>query len=206
MLIWRPLAEHDGLNSTQNHDMASAFAHAALGATLGKLLLPDRRHWPYWVAAATCAALPDVDSVGYRLGVPYDSLWGHRGLTHSLLAAAIVAAMGTLLAQLARPNRRPAAARLALLLFLATASHGLLDALTTGGLGVAFFSPWHLERYFFPFRPIQVSPISIRAFFSGRGLRVLASEALWVGLPCLLLLGWQALWAAPRIKANPARR
>ncbi|GAB2872602.1 metal-dependent hydrolase [Hymenobacter ruber] len=172
--------------------MASAFGHAALGATLGKLLLPDRRHWPYWVAAALCAALPDVDSVGYRLGVPYDSLWGHRGLTHSLLAAAVVAAIGTLLGRLARSSNRPAAGRLALLLFLATASHGLLDALTTGGLGVAFFSPWHLERYFFPFRPIKVSPLSIRGFFGAKGLRVLASEALWVGLPCLLLLAWQS--------------
>ncbi|MGY3087483.1 inner membrane protein [Hymenobacter sp. UYAg731] len=185
--------------------MASAFGHAALGVTLGKLLLPNRRHWPYWVAAALCAALPDVDSVGYRLGVPYDSLWGHRGLTHSLLAAAIVAAVGMLLARLSRPTHRPAAGRLALLLFLATASHGLLDAMTTGGLGVAFFSPWHPERYFFPFRPIKVSPLSIRGFFGTKGLRVLASEALWVGLPCLLLLGWQAFWPS-QTQARPARR
>lgn len=175
--------------------MASAFGHAALGATLGKLLLPDRRHWPYWVAAALCAALPDVDSVGYRLGVPYDSLWGHRGLTHSLLAAVVVAVVGAALSQLARAASRPSAGRLALLLFLATASHGLLDAMTTGGLGVAFFSPWELKRYFFSFRPIKVSPISIRAFFNGRGLRVLASEAIWVGLPCLLVLWLQQLLA-----------
>ena len=184
--------------------MASAFAHAALGATLGKLLLPNRRHWPYWVAAGVCAALPDVDAVGYRLGVPYDSLWGHRGLTHSLLAAAIVALVGTLLSQLAPRQHRPNAWRLALLLFLATASHGLLDALTTGGLGVAFFSPWHPERYFFPFRPIQVSPLSIRAFLGAKGLRVLASEAGWVGMPCLLLLLGQALWAY-RSEAKPVQ-
>ncbi len=181
--------------------MASAFAHAALGATLGKLLLPQRQHWPFWVAAGLCAALPDIDSIGYRLGVPYASLWGHRGLTHSLLAAAIVATIGTLLAQLAHPARRPAAARLALLLFLATASHGVLDALTTGGLGVAFFSPWHLERYFFPLRPIKVSPLSIRAFFGAKGLRVLASEVVWVGLPCLLLLLGQRWWQSAKLKS-----
>ena len=187
--------------------MASAFAHAALGATLGKLLLPQRRHWPYWLAAGIVAALPDVDSIGYRLGVPYDSLWGHRGLTHSLLAAAVVAAMGTLLSRLVRPEGRPAAGRLAGLLFLATASHGLLDALTTGGLGVAFFSPWHLERYFFPFRPIRVSPLSIRGFLGMKGLRVLASEAIWVGLPCLVLLFGQrwAQAAAPATAENPRR-
>ncbi|MCI1185876.1 metal-dependent hydrolase [Hymenobacter sp. DH14] len=184
--------------------MASAFAHAALGVTLGKLLLPQRRHWPYWVAAGICAALPDIDSIGYRLGVPYDSLWGHRGLTHSLLAAAVVAAVGTLFAQLVRAQQRPSVGRLALLLFLATASHGLLDALTTGGLGVAFFSPWHLERYFFPLRPIKVSPLSIRGFFGTKGLRVLASETIWVGLPCLLLLLGQRWWrgVAPSAAEN----
>ena len=179
--------------------MASAFGHAALGATLGKLLLPDRRYWPYWVAAAVCAALPDIDALGYRLGVPYASLWGHRGLTHSLLAAAVVAAAGTALGRLAGPARQAPAARLALLLFLATASHGVLDALTTGGLGVAFFSPWDLERYFFPFRPIKVSPIGIRAFLGGRGLRVLLSEAVWVGLPCLV-----ALWGLRQVRAATA--
>ncbi|WP_460502464.1 metal-dependent hydrolase, partial [Hymenobacter agri] len=94
---------------------------------------------------------------------------------------------------LARPEIRPTAGWLAGLLFLATASHGLLDAMTTGGLGVAFFSPWHLERYFFPLRPIKVSPLSIRGFFGAKGLRVLASEAIWVGLPCLLLLLGQRL-------------
>ncbi len=184
--------------------MASAFAHAALGATLGKLLLPNRRHWPYWVAAGICAALPDVDSVGYRLGVPYDSLWGHRGLTHSLLAAVVMAIVGTLLARLVQRSKRPPAGQLALLLFLATASHGVLDALTTGGLGVAFFSPWHLERYFFPLRPIKVSPLSIRAFFGMKGLRVLASEVIWVGLPCLVLLAGQSFWA--RSSAQAVRR
>lgn len=185
--------------------MASAFGHAALGATLGKLLLPDRRHWPYWVAAAVCAALPDVDSLGYRLGVPYDSLWGHRGLTHSLLAAAVVAGVCTAVGQLRAAFQRPPAARLALLLFLATASHGLLDAMTTGGLGVAFFSPWNLERYFFGFRPIRVSPISIRAFWGMKGLRVLASEIWWVGLPCLLLLAGQRLFRRPKPVSGAAK-
>ena len=177
--------------------MASAFGHAVLGATLGKLLLPERRHWPYWVAAAACAALPDIDALGHRLGVPYGSLWGHRGLTHSLLAAAVVAAVGAGVAGARRTGRRSPPGRVAALLFLATASHGLLDALTTGGLGVAFFSPWNVERYFFGFRPIQVSPLSIKAFIGAKGLRVLASEARWVGLPCLLVLGLQAVLRRP---------
>jgi inner membrane protein len=79
-------------------------------------------------------------------------------------------------------------------LFLATASHGFLDAMTDGGLGVAFFSPFDNHRYFFPWRPIRVSPIGIGRFFSPRGLDVLQSELLWIWLPAglLALLAW--LW------------
>ena len=76
--------------------------------------------------------------------------------------------------------------------FLATASHGLLDALTDGGLGVAFFAPFSDERYFFPWRPIAVSPISVRRFFTGRGLDVLASELVVVWMPATVMavVGW----------------
>jgi inner membrane protein len=65
-------------------------------------------------------------------------------------------------------------------LFAATASHGLLDAMTDGGSGVAFFSPFENSRYFFPFTPIRVAPIGITRFFTARGLEVLRSELLWV--------------------------
>jgi inner membrane protein len=74
-----------------------------------------------------------------------------------------------------------------LYLFLCTASHGLLDAFTDGGLGVAFFAPFDESRYFFPWRPIEVSPIGLRSFLSGRAFAVLRSELLWVIAPTLLL-------------------
>jgi inner membrane protein len=92
---------------------------------------------------------------------------------------------------------------LAGLLFLATAAHGVLDAMTTGGLGVAFFSPWNPERYFFGFRPIAVSPIGIKAFFSGVGLRVLGSEALWVGLPGGVALGLRSALKPTTVRHLP---
>ena len=70
-------------------------------------------------------------------------------------------------------------------LFLATASHGILDAMTTGGGGIAFFAPFWNERYFFPWRPILVSPMSVRRFFSERGARVIVSEIQYVWIPAL---------------------
>jgi inner membrane protein len=74
-------------------------------------------------------------------------------------------------------------------LFLSCVSHAVLDAMATGGLGVAFFAPFDNSRYFFPFRPIQVSPISVKTFFEGKGLNVLKSEVIWIGVPCLILVG-----------------
>ena len=72
--------------------------------------------------------------------------------------------------------------------FLATASHGFLDAMTDGGLGVAFFSPFDDTRYFLPLTPIRVSPIGISRFFTARGFAVIRSELLWIWLPTALLI------------------
>ena len=85
-------------------------------------------------------------------------------------------------------------------LFLATASHGILDATTDGGLGIAFFSPFSNARYFLPWRPIAVSPIGVAAFFSERGLNVLRSEfkCIWLpsGLFAFLALAVRRRWIA----------
>jgi inner membrane protein len=72
--------------------------------------------------------------------------------------------------------------------FLATASHGLLDAMTDGGLGVAFFSPFSNTRCFLPWTPIRVSPIGVGRFFSERGLAVIQSELFWIWLPSAILI------------------
>ncbi|RMH04061.1 MAG: LPXTG cell wall anchor domain-containing protein [Planctomycetota bacterium] len=77
--------------------------------------------------------------------------------------------------------------RAGIYLFLCTASHGLLDALTDGGRGVGFLLPFDDRRFFLPWRPVPVSPLSAGAFFTPRGLVVLAGEALWIGLPAALL-------------------
>jgi inner membrane protein len=128
-----------------------------------------------------------LDVLGFRLGVRYGDFWGHRGFTHSLLFAALLAMLAVLLA-----SRRgvPGLSHFGIWIyfFLATASHGFLDAMTDGGLGAAFFSPFNNTRYFLPWRPIRVSPIGVTRFFSYRGLEVVQSELLWIWLPAGLLL------------------
>jgi inner membrane protein len=139
-----------------------------------------------WGLGVACAMAPDLDVVAFRLGIPYDDVLGHRGLWHSIPFAAGFAALVTLAAF---SRARPAFSRVRAwaFLFLATASHGLLDMLTNGGLGVALWSPLENERRFFAFRPIEASPLDVRAFLSPRGLAILANEARWVWLPCLAL-------------------
>ena len=165
--------------------MASAFTHAVVGLSIGSCFYRRGVSKAVWVAGMVCAALPDLDSIGFRFGVPYESFWGHRGFTHSLVFSALLAAAVTIFLY---RHGRSGLTRVSLFayLFLASASHGVLDAMTSGGMGVAFFSPFDNSRYFLPFRPIRVSPISVARFFTPRGIAVLRSELLWVWLPAIL--------------------
>jgi inner membrane protein len=100
----------------------------------------------------------------------------HRGITHSLVFAFALALVMCAFARVLQT--KPVTAFL--FIFIATASHGVLDAFTTGGGAIAFFWPFTDERYFMPVQMIEVSPIGITSFFSKRGLVVLGSEIVWV--------------------------
>ena len=159
--------------------MASILSHPAIPlgitAAFGTRIIPPRLA----VLGAICSVLPDLDSIGFRVGIPYGHPLGHRGFSHSIVFALLVAVASAL-----SHRRLHTSARIAFLFaFASTASHGVLDALTTGGLGVAFFSPVSNQRYFLPWRVIEVSPISVTAFLSTWGRRVLFSELKWVWAP-----------------------
>lgn len=163
--------------------MPTVFAHAAVGAALASV-----RPSPKAVAlAAVCTVVPDLDVVAFSFGIPYAHPLGHRGLSHSLAFAVVVGAAVTAWFY----RRDPKWPGYLALFTLATASHGLLDMLTDGGMGVGLLLPFVDERYFLPARPIAVSPIGA-GFLSARGLAVLASEAVWIGLPAsgLVLAAW----------------
>ena len=134
--------------------------------------------------AALCSALPDVDSLGFLVGIPYESLIGHRGLTHSLPFALVVGLGALPLATWLDATRWWTFS----LVFLSTISHGILDAFTDDGLGVAFLSPFSTQRFFFPWRPIPASPIGLLGVFSPSEVHVLGYELVFVWLPCLLVV------------------
>ena len=173
--------------------MPTVLTHAVSAVAMGSAFWRPHRSARVWLVGAVCASLPDLDVLGFRFGIHYGDLLGHRGLTHSL---AFAAALATVVVAVGFPEDAPRWSRRALwlYLFVATASHGCLDALTDGGLGVAFFSPFSNARYFFPVRPIRVSPIGVSAFVSGDGLAVLASEMRWVWLPSAVFMGVAFAW------------
>ena len=169
--------------------MASIFGHAISALAIGSSWKDKGKTFKFWLLAIGCAILPDADVIGFSFGIAYESFWGHRGFTHSLLFAVIIGVLMTLLFFWRNYSKWQ---RLAYFLCFAvcTASHSVLDAMTTGGRGVAFLSPWDDTRYFFPWRPIKVSPIGISNFFSEWGMRVILSELKWIFIPsiCYMLL------------------
>ena len=180
--------------------MASVISHAVAALSIGACFYKPGTPKRVWVAGAICSVLPDLDVIGFQFGIRYGDFWGHRGFTHSLLFAALLAGA---VAVLGFRRGLPGISRFSLwtYFFLATASHGLLDAMTDGGLGVAFFAPFDNHRYFLPWTPIRVSPIGVGRFFSERGFAVLQSELLWIWLPAGLLAA--AAWILRRRDATP---
>lgn len=139
------------------------------------------------VAGAICSMIPDLDVIGFKFGIRYNDMLGHRGFTHSIIFAAALAA---LLSFTLFRNGELNLWLIFLFLFLSTLSHPLLDMLTNGGLGIALFAPFSNARFFFPWRPIEVSPIGIGSFFSEWGIRVILSELKWVWLPSAIVFAF----------------
>ena len=125
---------------------------------------------------------PDADSITFRFGIPYSSAFGHRGFTHSIGFALVTAAIASLLTRKAVTNHFA----VFIFLFVSMFSHGLLDAFTNQGKGVALLWPFSDMRFFFPFHPVEASPLNVRRFFTQRGLEILSSEAKWVWTPCVV--------------------
>lgn len=159
--------------------MPTILSHPAapllIGVALGSNIISAR----LLVAGVVASILPDLDVIGFRFGIAYAHELGHRGFTHSLVFAFLVALIALSSFRQLHTNRKTAFA----FVFIAAISHGLFDMLTNGGHGVALLWPFIDERYFFPQRPIEVSPFGFRVF-SSAGIKVFASELVWVWVPC----------------------
>ena len=170
--------------------MPSAFTHMLVGAAVAQLAPSGLPRGRLTIALALASAVPDLDVFAFRYGIPYAHALGHRGLSHSLVAALVI---GLIAIALAVANRRLLARHfkaITLMGFAGVASHGLLDAATDAGLGIGFFIPFSDERYFLPFRPIETASLNPFDFFSYSGWLILKNEMMWIWLPlaaCMLL-------------------
>ena len=132
------------------------------------------------IIGVVCSAVPDIDTASFAFGIPYEHPFGHRGITHSLLFALLLAACAA--AAYRRYSRDAVTFRVAcLFLLIVIASHGILDAMTNGGKGIGFFIPFSNQRFFLPFRPIRslrsarpISPARPARFFFGSSLGLAA--------------------------------
>ncbi|KKF89493.1 metal-dependent hydrolase [Stenotrophomonas maltophilia] len=226
--------------------MPSIITHAAVPLALW--CAADRGRIPprLLVAGVIAAMLPDADVLAFALHIPYADAFGHRGASHSLLFAGVLAALAAAFAffgsgrpwsaphspgsrrpwsaQHSPGSRRPWSAvscqprlaptkagptvastvQAAVFVFVCAASHPLLDAMTTGGLGVALAWPWSEHRFFAPWRPIRVSPFAPQ-FFSARGVATLLSELRWVWLPLAgAVVAWKLIQPAPAASRDPS--
>ncbi len=165
--------------------MASIFGHAIAATAIQSCSRSKNKKYTtrLLLLCIISAVMPDIDVLAFKLHIPYGSPFGHRGFTHSIFFAVIWSGF---LSVLFFPKNRQLNAFL--FLFIATLSHGLLDACTTGGKGVGFFIPFDNDRYFLPWQYIKVSPLGWKRFFSSWGLKVIQSEFLYIFIPSLLLI------------------
>ncbi len=168
--------------------MPSIVSHMITGASLSYSLYPDKKKFKLYFFAVLISIIPDFDVIMFRIGIPYSHPMGHRGFFHSFLFAAIA---GIFLAYLFF-NKYEAAAgkyiKLSIVFILIGIMHGILDAMTNGGLGIGLLIPFKNQRFFLPWKPIEVSPIDIASFFSNWGLKVLKNEFIFLIIPSIILI------------------
>lgn len=165
--------------------MPSIISHAIGAFWVNKAFFNKKNTLKISILVCISAMIPDPDFIGYKLGVEYSSMFGHRGFTHSIFFAVLWSLFISYL--VFKPRGFKQFLCYFFIFFIATLSHGLLDACTSGGEGVAFFSPFSNERFFFPFRGIRVSPLGVKSFFSERGLIIIMSEIKYIWIPSFML-------------------
>ena len=161
--------------------MASIFGHSIVAFTITKVLNNNQSKLLILFAIVS-AIFPDLDVISFNFGIPYEHPLGHRGFTHSILFALTWSILITFTLGITSKKLW------FLVIFLSTFSHGILDAMTSGGRGVGFFIPFNNDRFFFPFREIVVSPLGVDRFFSDWGFQVILSELKYIFLPCVFVL------------------
>ncbi|MGE5679386.1 MAG: metal-dependent hydrolase [Bacillota bacterium] len=168
--------------------MPTIITHGIVGYSGSTIFSSRKQSVKFLLLSTLCSILPDFDAISFKLGVKYGDFFGHRGFSHSIVFSVIIAIIASIVTIKYIKVKNFRFWHYLIYFFIVTISHSILDAFTDGGLGVALFSPFDNTRYFFPFHPIRVAPISIFRFLSINGIQVLLSELLWVWFPLLVII------------------
>jgi len=164
--------------------MATIITHPIIPLAAAYLIGREKISTRLIIFAGIASIIPDVDVISFNFGIGYGDPYGHRGFTHSVAFSVFLGLFACLFANYFKTTKT----LIFSMIFIGASSHGILDALTDGGYGVAFFWPIDNSRYFFPIRPIEVSPIGLKNFLTPRGLEVLWSELWLIWLPSLTVI------------------
>ena len=185
----------------------ATFLHFAPALALAVAIGPRHISKRLMLAGAVCAVLPDADFASVAFGFDtYSGTYGHRGFTHSIGFALLLGALAAIAGGTTARQRCTAAVFIA----LCTASHPLLDGLIDRGICNAWAWPLDGARHCLPWRPVSMGGVN---FF---GWERLAREALWFGVPLLLLAHagmalrhgwprWQVWRQAKAVSEHPLR-
>jgi membrane-bound metal-dependent hydrolase YbcI (DUF457 family) len=77
--------------------MPTIVTHGFVATMLGKSFAVGRPPARFWILSALCSVLPDADVLGFPLGIRYEDMLGHRGLSHSLAFALVLGCIVTFL-------------------------------------------------------------------------------------------------------------
>lgn len=176
--------------------MSSLLGHALAGLTVSAAFTQGRPSRRVGAWAVACAVAPDLDWFADLLPALRDTDLAHRGLGHSLLAAALLATLAMGLGFRDR-LRSP---RLWGCMGAAAISHGLLDACTFGGTAVGFLLPFSSARFISLWQPLFVTPIPVTGRLFEWLCFSLATELAWIGTPALLVFGLPRLLARLRAR------
>ena len=177
----------------------ASLTHLAAGAVCGAVYARVTRTEPAHaiVAYSLVALAPDLDIVAAQLGARATPL-DHRVMTHALpFAVGIGAAIGAVW------KDRSRRLLVGVLTAAALASHGLLDALTSGSLGPQLLWPFSTAPVGFAWRPIPGAE-SFQQYFLLSGVPVLRSEAL-LSAPLLGLAGLILVWPTKSLNRPSAQ-
>jgi inner membrane protein len=167
-----------------------SLTHGLLGLAIGSLRRPDGERNAVLVACVLAAELPDLDYFVAASDPVLHALKAHRGLSHSLVAAPVVALAAALLSKLLFRSARLSTVYL-WSVPAALVGHLLADAWT--GWGTRLFLPFSQARitldWMLVVDPLFTAPLLVAALWGWRRRRVVPRALRWGLLLASLYLG-----------------